>query len=133
MTYTVYDPRLLHDAIEARLEAQTGKPVGKGKRPAGASPPYAVLRSTTGRQAEGSLDDPNQISYPTFIVFYVGDDSDEAQWMQQKARAALLGWRPTLTGFSPGPVELDLENVIDGPDLDGPVHEIADRYFLFLS
>ena len=128
-----YDTRLLADAIQARLASQTSKTIGKGSRPDGADTPYAVVRSTTGPQPEGSLTDAGQIFRPTFLVFYVGDDSDEAQWMQTEARTALLGWTPTLVGFDLGPVELDLENVIDGPDFDGPVHEIADRFSVYLS
>jgi hypothetical protein len=133
MTYTVYDPRLLHDAVKVQLETGTGKDVGKGQRPVNAEPPYSVLRGFTAPPSEGGLSDPNQISHPTFLVFYVGADADSAQWLQEKARTSLLGWSPTLAGFAPGPVELDLENVIDGPDFDGPVYEIADRYSIFLS
>lgn len=130
---TVHKPRLLHDAIQTRLESETGKSAGKGKRPDDALPPYMVIFATPTRATEGSLTDPNQIRRQTFQVVYVGDDVDEAQWMQQKAQEALLGWSPTVSGLSPGPVELDNENLFSRTDFDGPTHEIADRYLVYVS
>lgn len=130
---TVHKPRLLHNDIQDRLEDQTGRPVGKGKRPDGASAPYAVLHQTPTRATHGALTDPNQIRRQTFQVVYVGDDIDEAQWMQEQCQAALLGWSPTVTGFSPGAIELDSENLFSRADFDGPTHEIADRYLVYVS
>lgn len=128
---TVHKPRLLYDSIKTRLETQ--KPTEVGKRPDGVSPPYMVIHPTPTRATEGSLTDPDQIRRQTFQVVYVGDDRNEAQWMQEKAQETLLGWSPSVTGFSPGPVELDNENLFSRTDFDGPTHEIADRYLVYVS
>jgi hypothetical protein len=130
---TVHKPRLLTDAVAARLAAQTGKSVGEGERPEGASPPYAVVHPAPTRATHGGLTDPNQIRQNTFHVVYVGDTVDEAQWMQEKCQQALLGWAPTVTGFTPGVIELDQENLFSRSDLDGPTYEIADRYLVYVS
>jgi hypothetical protein len=76
------------------------------------------------------LTDPNQTRIQTFQVFYVGDTMDEAQQLQEDCQTALLGWAPTVAGFTPGPIEFDLADIIHGPDLDGPTYEIADRYLI---
>ena len=127
---TVHKPRLLYDAIRTRIATATSKPCGEGKRPPGASTPYSVLRPAPNRGSYGTLTDPNQTRVRTFQVFYVGDDMDEAQSLQEACQASLLGWSPTVAGFTPGPIELDLEDLINGPDHDGPTYEIADRYLI---
>lgn len=130
---TVHKPRLLHNDIGDRLESETGKPSGKGKRPADADPPYTVVHAAPTRSTEGGLTDPNQIRQNTFHVVYIGADKDEAQWMQEQSQKALLGWAPTVTGFSPGKIELDQENLFGRSDMDGPTYEIADRYLVYVS
>ena len=127
---TIHKPRLLYDAIRVRLATVTGKPVGEGKRPPGAEPPYAVIRPAPDRDTYGTLTDPNQTRVQTFMVFYVGKDMDEAQHLQEQCQAAILGWAPTVTGFSPGAIEFDLAEVRHGPDPDGPTYEISDRYLI---
>lgn len=130
---TVHKPRLLYDAIRTRLASQTSKPVGEGKRPATASTPYYVVRPFPDRASFGSQTDPNQIRLQTFLVFYVGNTMDAAQELQEDAQAALLGWAPTVAGCNPAPIELDLGDVRNGPDFDGPTYEIADRYLITVS
>ncbi|MFP4074049.1 MAG: hypothetical protein ACLFVZ_08415 [Actinomycetota bacterium] len=127
---TVHKPRPLYDAIKTRIADQTGRPCGKGKRPPEAEPPYSVLRAAPDRDSYGTLTDANQTRVRTFQVFYVGDDVDEAQQLQTDCQSALLGWAPTVDGFTPGPIELDQGDLIDGPDHDGPTYEIADRYLI---
>jgi hypothetical protein len=130
---TVHKPRLLYDAISARLVAETSRPVGDGKRPPGASPPYYVIRSAPDELSDGPLADRDQIRHNNFLVFCVGNTRDAAQLLQEDAQEALLDWSPTVAGFSPQPIGLDLPNVRDSPDLDGPVYEIADRFSVFVS
>jgi hypothetical protein len=79
------------------------------------------------------LGDPNEIRLPTFLVFYVGKDMDAAQHLQEQSQTALLGWRPVVAGFDPGPIRLDLADVRNGPDFDGPTYEIADRFLIFVA
>lgn len=129
---TIHEPRPLHAAIKTQLET-TGKQIGLGKAPADPDPPYAVLYPLPDRSAEGSLSNPWQVATQMFQVTYVGDDMTEAQWMQEKARGVLLGWAPTVSGWSPGPVEMDLPNVIGQTDFDGPVFTLADRYSIYVS
>lgn len=130
---TVHKPRLLYDAINSRLASETGKSIGEGKRPDSTDPPYAVIHPAPTRSTEGGLTDPNQIRQNTFQVHCVGTTMDEAQWMQEKCQEALIGWAPTVTGFSPGKIELDQEGLTSRSDLDGPTYEIADRYLVYVS
>jgi hypothetical protein len=67
-----------------------------------------------------------------FQVTAVGGDMDEAQWMQYEVRLALLGWSPTVTGWTFGPIRLDLPSGVLRDD-DGPVFYTTDRFFVFVS
>lgn len=129
---TVHEPRPIHAAIIARLETQTSKKVGKGKSPGGATP-YAVVYPLPDRETFGSISDPWQVARQMFQLTYVGGDMDEAQWMQEKCRAALLGWRPQVAGWDVGPVEMDTTNLTGGTDFDGPVFTLVDRFSVYVS
>jgi hypothetical protein len=130
MTYTIWDVRPLTAAVVARLISETGKAIGKTKSPGG-DPPYAVVHPQSDIESEGSLSDPHEQVTSTFQVTSVGDDLDEAQWMQYKVRQALIGWTPSITGATP--IELDKGNLFTFTDLDGPVTSTTDRYRIALS
>jgi len=130
---TVHDPRLLYNAIVTRLVTQTSKPVGNAVRPDGATAPYAVVYPLPDRATFGTLTDANQISLQLFQVTCVGDTMEEAQWMQQKTRLALLGWVPSVTGWVPNRVELDQGSGVIRDD-DGPVvFYTTDRFSLYVD
>lgn len=129
---TVHEPRPIHAAIVTRVTTQTSKQVGKGKSPGGATP-YAVLYPLPDRETFGSITDPWQVARQLFQITYVGGDMDEAQWMQEQTRNALLGWQPSVNGWDIGPVEIDVANLSGATDFDGPVFTLADRFSIYVS
>lgn len=134
MTYTAHDPRLLADALAARLTSETGRPIGEAEAPSDTTTPYAVLYMLPDGQQTGALTDRTQIVWARFQVTCVGADPDEAQWMQQKARAALLGWAPTVTGENPTAVTLDRgAGITRDDDLQPPQFYTTDRFASLLT
>jgi hypothetical protein len=126
---TAWETRPLYAAIVTRLTTQTSKAIGKAKAP-DSGPPYAFVSPVAGI-AEGSLSDSHQIAGQLFQVTSVGDDLDEAQWLQFKVRQALLGWTPSITGATR--IQMDQPDLSLGTDLEGPVTAVADRYSITLS
>lgn len=134
MTYTVHDPRLLFDAVIARLETQTSKPIGDSQAPSDTSTPYAVVYPLTDEPGEGPLDDPHQVANPAFQVTCVGDTREQAQWMQKEVRDALLGWSPTVAGFGTFPVHLlEGSGVLRNDAVQPPDFSSSDRFWVRLS
>jgi hypothetical protein len=129
---TVHEPRPILAAIKSRVETQTSKNVGKGKSPGG-STPYAVVFPLPDSATFGSITDNWQVARQLFQITFVGADMDEAQWLQEKTRTALLGWQPSVSGWDIGPVEMDSPNLSGGTDFDGPVFTIADRFSIYVS
>lgn len=129
MAYTAYDPRLQTNAIIARLEDQTTRPVGDAQAPADTTRPYTVVYSLDDDPGEASQTDPHMVANPAFQVTSVGDTRDQAQWMQKQARDALLGWVPIVTGYRSGPVEGLLSGRIQrDPDIEPPLFSAVDRF-----
>ncbi|MCI0678526.1 MAG: hypothetical protein L0Z63_05735 [Actinobacteria bacterium] len=134
MTYTSNEPKPLFTAIVARLEASTGKSIGKANAPEDVTTPYAVVYPLPDVDSDGTLDDPDSDVWWGFQITGVGKDMDEAQWMQAEARAALLGWTPTVAGLELSPVELDSgSGITRDPDLRQPVFYSTDRFRVFSS
>jgi len=129
MTYTVHETKPLYAAITTLLEG-TGKAVGQARRPESAVAPYMVLYPLPDSSNEGSISDPHQIAIQLFQVTCVGDTMAEAQWMQAKAREALLGITPSFTGATP--IELDLGSGVRR-DPDGVVFHTTDRFTIYVS
>jgi hypothetical protein len=129
---TVHDPQPLYEAIVGRLATHTDEPADLAQRPPEASPPYAVVYPLPDRSTTGSITDPSQISRQLFQVTAVGATAYGAQWMQHKVRLALEGWRPTVAGWDPGPIELDQGSGVT-PDRDGPVFITTDRFTIYVS
>lgn len=110
MAYTAHDPRLFYAAVASRLSSQTGKNVEVGRAPASTTTPYAVvypLDEDDDPETQGDLADPHRGTFFVWQVTSVGADDDETLWMQQKVRAALVGWQPTVSGITCGFAERD--------------------------
>jgi hypothetical protein len=98
--------RTLTDAILAVLD-DAGLTVGDGMQPDGSGwqeprgvasfVPYAVLHNIGGR-ADGPIDDPSADALSTYQVTGVGATREQAEWVADTARQALL---------PPGAIESD--------------------------
>ena len=138
MTYTVHDPEPLYAAIATRLASHTTKSVGLGEAPSGAaasvaSEPYAVVYPLSER-FDGSLADPHSIDIWLFQVTCVGGSTSHAQVMQRLARAALLGWAPTVAGLDTTPIRIASGSGILRDDSVQPsLFYSTDRFEIFTS
>ena len=138
MAYTAHNPTTIYADIVARLTSQTGKAVGESEAPAGAVQnaslePYVIVYPQL-ELFEGSLSDPNIIDEFTFQLTCVGGTMAHAQWMQHSARAAVLGWAPTVAGFTPTPIRLVLgSGIARDDDVQPPVFYSTDRFECFTS
>lgn len=134
MTYTAHDPRVLYDALIARLETETARPIGDAEAPADTTEPYAFVSPLIDEPSEGPLNDPTQVVDDAFQVTCVGESRRQAQWMQQKVRAALLGWIPTVAGVGTFPVQLlSGSGVTQDSSVEPPVFISTDRFTARLS
>ena len=134
MTYTAHDPRPLYDALVARLETATTRPIGDGEEPDDTTEPYAIVYSLSDEPPEGPLDDPTEVVGDAFQVTCVGSSRRQAQWMQQKVRAALLGWTPTVAGVGTFPIQpLTGSGVDRDTAVSPPVFFTTDRFIARLS
>lgn len=106
MAHTIHDPQTFYAAIVARIGTSTGKQVGLVEAPAVNTYPYAVVYPLVDESSEGSLPDPTRAVTWSWQVTAVSDGAAGAQWMQQKVRAALQGFTPTVTGVGTTPIEL---------------------------
>lgn len=110
MAYTAHDPRLFRAAVITQLESSTGKNIGDGAAPDDTTPPYAWVTSA-GEDIEperlGTLTDAHQMTFFDIQVTSVAKTQEQAEWMQQKVRAALNGWQPTVSGVTCGLMEID--------------------------
>ena len=135
MTYTAHDPRLFYDAILARLTAQSVAR-GLGEKPSG-DPPYAVIYplDEDGDPTEvGTLSDAHESTWFSFRIFSVGTSGEQALWEQQKVRAALLGWEPTVSGISLGVIERDGGfGLRRDDDVQPAIFDVADDFRVFAS
>lgn len=107
MPYTAHDPRVFYDAVISRLETSTGKNIGQGEAPPNLTLPYAVVRSQDETDVDVNLADPHDLTIFEWFVMSVGSTEDQALWMQQKVRVALLGWQPSVAGITCGFVMRD--------------------------
>jgi hypothetical protein len=135
MTYSAHDPRLFYDAILARLTAQSVAR-GLGEKPSD-DPPYAVIfpLDEDGDPTEvGTLADAHDSTWFSFRVFSVGTSGEQALWEQQKVRAALLGFKPTVSGISLGVIERDGGfGLRRDDDVQPAIFDVADDFRVFAS
>lgn len=129
MAFTAHDPRVFYDAVVAQLATSTGKSIGEGVAPSNDTPPYAVVYPQDETDLDSTLADPTDLTLFEWLVVSVGDTQDQALWMNQKVRAALLGWQPVVTGITCGFVTRDGgRGVLREDDVQAPKFSAADRF-----
>ena len=134
MTYTIHDPRLVYAAIITRLSSETGKNIGRVEAPSDRTTPYAVVYPITEFGDGTSLGDAHETVVYEFQVSCVGDTAEQAEWMVNQVRTALLGWTPTVSGRSFNPVEKSGQLGTTRDDsVQPPVFTAADTYTVFTS
>lgn len=134
MAYTVHDPQAFYAAIVARIGTSTGKLVDLAKAPGNNTYPYAVVYPLDDESSEGALSDPTQIVTWAWQVTCVSNGAAGAQWMQQKVRAALHGFTPTVAGLGTTPIELVNGSGITRDDsLSPPLFYSTDRFTAYSS
>ena len=135
MTYTIHDPRLFYAAIKTRLET-TNLSVGASQAP-GTTTPYLVIEpmdEDDDPDIHGTLGDGHVTTVYMWRVRSVGSTQEQCLWAQQKARSVLLGWQPTVTGFSPGFVEKSGGfGVFRDDDVQPPIFDVVDEFVCFVS
>lgn len=134
MAYTVHDPQAFYAAIVTRIGTSTGKTVGLVEAPASNVYPYAVVYPLVDESSEGSLVNPTQAVTWAWQVTSVSNGAAGAQWMQQKVRAALHGFTPTVSGLGTTPIELVDGSAITRDDsLSPPLFYAIDRFIELTS
>lgn len=125
-------------ALRAMLQDTTGRPVGLGRYPTDSSgqvvaTPYAVLFPIPGTTYDGPpLWDAFDTPTWQYQVTSVGARADQAEWMGDRVRVALLDrldgrWTHELV--VPGLLVLSREHVADGgADSDGGTVSQVDRF-----
>ena len=91
-------------ALSALLTSATSIPVGRGSKPPDVAPPYFLLHTVTAQTGGAPFADLNEDSSLVYQVTSVsGPDpvkpdshgvADQAEWMADKARTAILGRDP---------------------------------------
>lgn len=108
MTYTAQNPQTFYDTVVTRLSSETGKNIGDAEAPSDLTLPYAVLYPLVDDddpEMHSTLSDAHEMTVFEWQVTSIGSTRKQAQWMQQKVRAALVGWEPSVSGLSFGLVE----------------------------
>lgn len=133
------------DALVAFLAAQTGRPVGRATAPLVdgvpadlESGPYAIVYQLPGGDTWGPfLSGPDEGAQLPYQVTSVGKRSDQADWMADRVRRAMVGRTNgalTATLAVPGVTVLDREfTTYGGQDREGDVVSIPDTFLLHVS
>ncbi len=123
-----YNARTLTDGFVAALTA-AGLAVGDGVGPKGVAPPFCVLYPLSGGIVDGPIDDPHGDVESVFQVTSVGVKREQAEWVADKARVAMLAARPTLTGRQVSWVDVDmLGGVQRDDDVQPAVYSVPERF-----
>ena len=129
MAFTAWDSRVFYDAIVTQLATSTGKNIGEAQAPAIVTVPYAVVYPQDETDVPSTLADPHDLTEFEWLVTSVGDTADQVLWMQQKVRAALLGWQPVVAGMTCGFVMRDGGQGVGRDDAaQPPKFTAADRF-----
>ena len=112
------DIDLLFDGIVTALAAGTGKPVGDGASPSGASVPFAVVYSIGDVDREAAMNEllKDGDLVTEVQVTSVGESRKQAQWMSRKIRASFVASAITWTTRKIQLVELDDGNIVERDD-----------------
>lgn len=99
----LHDESLVTNEVVAALRASSGRPVGDGEAPAGATFPYHVVHLLPSPPLDGSWGDPHEQAVLSVQVNSIGTTREEAQFARHRARLVLLGrtngaWSIPLTG-----------------------------------
>lgn len=133
------------DALVAFLAAQTARPVGRATAPlVDGDPadlgdgPYAIVYQLPGGGTWGpGLYGPDEGAQLPFQVTSVGRRSDQADWMADRVRQAMVGrTNGTLTAdlVVPGVTVLDREfSAYGGHDREGDVVSVPDTFLLHVT
>lgn len=129
-------------ALVAFLAALTGRPVGEATAPLvnglPAVPPYAIVYPLAGGTTWGPmLEGPDEGAQLPYQITSVGLRSDQATWMADKVRQAILGrTNGSLTSplVVPGVTVLDREfSAYGGQDREGDVVSVPDTFLIHVS
>lgn len=134
---TAFQQRPIIDAVVARLVSETGKNIGEAVAPSSTTLPYAVVYARgedSDPEVHGTLDDAHDSTFFEWQVTSVGETQDQALWMTDKARTALVGWTPVVSGRTFGEVEVSLaQPVTRDDDVSPPRFYGVDEYRVFGS
>lgn len=128
--------RTVTAAIVSGLATATGKNIGDSVAPDDETLPYAILYRLPGGGPFSAMDHGNQYAIVTLQVTSVGARADQAEYMKDKARTAMLD----LTNFTPPSgfrfehINCDLDNGINRDDDLGtvPLFYGIDRFRLWV-
>ena len=129
------DRRELTTALIALLELATDRPWGDGKAPGQSAPevPYGIVYAIAGGGVDGGFADPHTDATFVYQLSSVGATREQAEWLADRARRAVLGRDPTgallfpLAAADLLVIYRDADSV-GGVERDGGFFTAADRY-----
>jgi len=131
VTDTFTASRIHTDAVIAALE-DAGLTVGDAEAPS-SPPPYVVVYPILGGAIYGVMLKPHREAELLYQVTCVGLDRQQAEWLQDKARAALLGGL-TVTGYQADHVVPDLVGGVTREDEGATTLFVArEQYRIFTT
>ncbi|GAA2084462.1 hypothetical protein GCM10009759_03510 [Kitasatospora saccharophila] len=136
--------RVVSLAVQAALVASTGRSCGYGAvplaadKPTGNTIPYSILMPLGGVSSGPPFGDQAGDARLVYQVTSVGSTAEQAEWMADKVRAALLGTTPsgafatpvTAAGHTVTGREIDRE---DGPTVVNGVYSYITRIALHVT
>lgn len=126
------DRRPLTAALVQFLANRTGRPIGEGTAPFDAQVPYAVVYPLPGGNTWGpTYTGPDEGADVPYQVTCVGLRDDQAQWMADRVRQAMVGRTDgqLVPLVVPGMTVLDREMAgYGGLDREGDVVSVPDSY-----
>jgi hypothetical protein len=133
MTLSITDPRTATDAVISAL-ASTGKQIGDGVAPGAAVFPYAVVTPLADVGYDGPINDGQADVEMTWQVTSVGQNREQAQWMQDACRDALINGTLAITGRSVMKVDLSGGSGVErDDDFQPPLFYAVDVFEIMLT
>ena len=131
------NPDDFYAAIAAQLVSSTGKNIGEGEAPTSTTLPYAVVYPRSediDPDRLGNLSEARDATFFEFQVTSVSGTMNDALWMVQKVRDALIGFTPTVSGDAFGKVELAQVNAVQRDDsVQPPLFYGVDEFQCFAA